>query len=173
MAETAETIRLLVISREDALLHPLSFIKESNSWHLEAATSGWEAMERVQSESAPHLLLLDLPRGEKDSLHLLRWLRRLRPELPVVVTCHLEDENKKKEAIRLGWAVATVLRRAIDRRGSSIRNYVGGSGLQGEYQNEFRVYGRTGQPCPRCRNDIARIRLAGRSTHYCPSCQRS
>ena len=103
MAETtAETIRLLVISREDALLHPLSFIEESNSWRLEAATSGWEAMERVQSESAPHLLLLDLPRGEKDSLHLLRWLRRLRPELPVVVTCHLEDENKKKEAIRLG-----------------------------------------------------------------------
>ena len=88
MAETtAETIRLLVISREDALLHPLSFIKESDSWQLEAATSGWEAMERVQSEAAPHLLLLDLPRGEKDTLHLLRWLRRLRPELPVLVTC--------------------------------------------------------------------------------------
>ena len=39
-----------------------------------------------------------------------------------------------------------MLNRAIERRGSSIRNYVGGSGLQGEYQNEFRVYGRIGQP---------------------------
>jgi formamidopyrimidine-DNA glycosylase len=76
-----------------------------------------------------------------------------------------------KEANRLRRAIATVLRRAIDRRGSSIRNYVGGSGLQGEYQNEFRVYGRTGQPCPRCGTAIARIRLAGRSTHYCPRCQ--
>ena len=115
MAETtSETIRLLVISREDALLHPLSLIGESNSWQLEAAASGWEAMERVQSKSAPHLLLLDLPRGEKDSLHLLRWLRRLRPELPVVVTCHPEDENKKKEAIRLG--AEEVLMRPFDEK---------------------------------------------------------
>lgn len=99
---TVETVRLLVISREDALLRPLSSIGESNSWQVEAAQSGWEAMERVQSERAPHLLLLDLPRGEKDSLHILRWLRRLRPELPVVVTCYPEDGSRKKEAIQLG-----------------------------------------------------------------------
>jgi formamidopyrimidine-DNA glycosylase len=68
--------------------------------------------------------------------------------------------------------VATVLNRAIDKRGSSIRNYVGGSGLKGEYQNAFRVYGRNDQPCPRCRTAILRIRLAGRSTHFCPQCQR-
>lgn len=72
---------------------------------------------------------------------------------------------------RLRRAVALVLNRAIARRGSSIRNYVGGSGLLGEYQTEFRVYGRTSQPCPRCRTSIVRIRLAGRSTHFCPRCQ--
>jgi formamidopyrimidine-DNA glycosylase len=77
------------------------------------------------------------------------------------------------EAARLRRAVVAVLTRAIDRRGSSIRDYVGGSGLQGEYQNEFRVYGRTGEPCPRCRMSIERIRLAGRSTHFCPNCQPS
>jgi formamidopyrimidine-DNA glycosylase len=76
-----------------------------------------------------------------------------------------------QQANRLRRAIATVLQRAIDRRGSSIRNYVGGSGRRGEYQNEFRVYGRTGQPCPRCRTALARVRLAGRSTHYCPRCQ--
>jgi formamidopyrimidine-DNA glycosylase len=76
-----------------------------------------------------------------------------------------------KEAGRLRRAVAAVLSRAIDRRGSSIRDYVGGSGLRGGYQNEFRVYGRAGEPCPRCRAAIARVRLAGRSTHYCPRCQ--
>jgi formamidopyrimidine-DNA glycosylase len=77
------------------------------------------------------------------------------------------------EATSLRRALITVLTRAIERRGSSIRNYVGGSGLKGRYQNEFRVYGRAGAPCPRCRSPIERIRLAGRSTHYCPRCQRS
>src|SRR5579872_6812107 len=51
-------------------------------------------------------------------------------------------------ANRLRRAIATVLTRAIERRGSSIRNYVGGEGLEGSYQHEFRVYGRTGEPCP-------------------------
>ncbi|MGB7585188.1 MAG: hypothetical protein WBM11_10110, partial [Terriglobales bacterium] len=60
MAENiVATIRLLVVSREPAILRPLWSIGESNSWHLETAGSGWEAMERVQSGSAPDLLLLD------------------------------------------------------------------------------------------------------------------
>jgi formamidopyrimidine-DNA glycosylase len=75
------------------------------------------------------------------------------------------------QAHRLREAIVTVLHRAIARRGSSIQNYVGGSGLKGEYQNEFRVYGRVGQPCPRCGRPIVRIRLAGRSTHFCRRCQ--
>jgi two-component system, NtrC family, response regulator AtoC len=59
-------------------------------------------MERVQSGIAPHLLLLDLPRGDGDSLHILRWLRRIRPDMPVIVTCFHEDAGREKEAIRLG-----------------------------------------------------------------------
>jgi formamidopyrimidine-DNA glycosylase len=76
------------------------------------------------------------------------------------------------EAGRLRRAICTVLERAIQKRGSSIRDYVGGSGLGGNYQHEFRVYGRTGEPCPRCCKLIECIRLAGRATHYCPRCQR-
>jgi formamidopyrimidine-DNA glycosylase len=75
------------------------------------------------------------------------------------------------EADRLRKAVAKVLTTAIEKRGSSIRNYIGGSGLAGEYQEEFRVYSRTGQECPRCGAAIAQLRLAGRSAHYCPKCQ--
>jgi formamidopyrimidine-DNA glycosylase len=88
---------------------------------------------------------------------------------PARLACDLESA----ECDRLRRAVATVLCRAIERRGSSIRDYVGGSGLRGEYQNEFRVYGRTGEPCPRCGAAIACLRLAGRSSHFCPSCQKS
>jgi formamidopyrimidine-DNA glycosylase len=88
---------------------------------------------------------------------------------PARLACDLDDS----ESSRLRRAVARVLNRAIERRGSSIRNYVGGSGLQGEYQNEFRVYGRTGDPCPRCKTPIACLRLAGRSSHFCPNCQKN
>lgn len=77
------------------------------------------------------------------------------------------------EMERLRKAIIRVLNRAIERRGSSIRDYVDGFGTKGAYQDEFRVYGRTGKPCPRCKTLIARVRLAGRSTHYCPKCQRA
>ncbi|MGA8273745.1 MAG: sigma 54-interacting transcriptional regulator, partial [Candidatus Sulfotelmatobacter sp.] len=97
-----ETIRLLVVSREPAVLRLLWSIEGSDSWQLETAASGWDAMERVQSGVVPDLLLLDIPRGDTDSLHLLRWLRRLRPDLPVVVLCYPDDAARGKEATRLG-----------------------------------------------------------------------
>jgi formamidopyrimidine-DNA glycosylase len=77
------------------------------------------------------------------------------------------------ESDRLRKAITKVLTTAIEKRGSSIRNYIGGSGLAGEYQEEFRVYSRKGQPCPRCGTAIAHLRLTGRSAHYCPRCQPS
>ena len=76
------------------------------------------------------------------------------------------------QATRLRKAVVAVLARAIAGRGSSVRNFVGGCGLAGEYQREHRVYGRTGEPCVRCGTPVERLRLAGRSTHFCPHCQR-
>jgi len=75
------------------------------------------------------------------------------------------------EADRLRRAVVTVLNRAIKLRGTTIRNYVGGSGLKGLYQEKKRAYGRTGQACVRCATPIRQVRLAGRSTHFCPLCQ--
>ena len=114
-----ETARVLVVSRDVSLLRPLLSIGESNSWHLETAASGWEAMERVHSEVSPHLLLLDVPRGDGDTLHILRWLRRLHPHIPVVVTCHPDDVTKPKEAIRLG-AEEVVVRPFDSRRLESV-----------------------------------------------------
>jgi formamidopyrimidine-DNA glycosylase len=77
----------------------------------------------------------------------------------------------RAEADRLRKAIATVLHRAIDKRGSTIRDYIGGSGLEGGYQDEFRVYGRKGDPCERCKTPIACLRLGGRASHFCPTCQ--
>jgi DNA-binding NtrC family response regulator len=75
---------------------------EANSWQLETVGSGWEALEFVQAGVTPDLLLLDLPRGDADSLHILRWLRRLRPNLPIILLCYPDDAGRKNEAIRLG-----------------------------------------------------------------------
>jgi len=83
----------------------------------------------------------------------------------------LGEATSPAQARRLREAVVQVLERAIQKRGSSIRDYVGGSGRKGEYQEEFRVYGRTGQPCVRCGAPIRCVRLAGRSTHFCARCQ--
>jgi formamidopyrimidine-DNA glycosylase len=77
------------------------------------------------------------------------------------------------ECDRLRLAIEAVITRAIASRGSTIRDYVGGSGLRGGFQNEFAVYGRTGEPCPTCTGAIACERLAGRSSHFCASCQKS
>jgi two-component system response regulator AtoC len=99
---TTETARLLVVSRESAVLRPLLAIAEPNCWQVETAVSAWDAIERVQSGAIPNLLLLDLPRGDNDFLHVLRWMRRLRPDLPVVVTCSAEDAGRKRDATRLG-----------------------------------------------------------------------
>jgi formamidopyrimidine-DNA glycosylase len=73
---------------------------------------------------------------------------------------------------RLRTAIVAVLTRAVAGRGSTIRDYVGGSGLMGTYQGEFRVYGRTGESCGTCSATIEMVRLAGRASHYCPVCQR-
>jgi two-component system, NtrC family, response regulator AtoC len=99
---TAESLRLLVVSREAALLHLLTSPQGANSWHAETASNGWHAMERVQSGAPPRLLLLDIPVGDADSLHFLRWLRRLRPDIPVVAICHPEDASQGDEATHLG-----------------------------------------------------------------------
>jgi len=98
----AAVVRLLVVSRESAVLGPLWAIGESNRWQIESASNGWGAMERVQSGITPDLLILDVPTSDKDGLHFLRWLRRLRPELPILVLYEHEDTPTQQEAIRLG-----------------------------------------------------------------------
>jgi two-component system, NtrC family, response regulator AtoC len=100
--KTIEMVRLLVVSREPAVLRPLWSIGESNRWHLETAGSGWEAMERLQAGAVPDLLLLELSGNDGDGLHVLRWLRRLRPDLPIILISQTNDAERSQEAIRLG-----------------------------------------------------------------------
>ncbi len=82
--------------------------------------------------------------------------RRIGPE-----RCRLLAKNIRK-----------TLESAIVAGGSSLRDYVGSDGLAGNFQSQFMVYGRAGQPCRRCGVNIREIRQGQRSTYYCPQCQK-
>jgi len=69
-------------------------------------------------------------------------------------------------------SVKEVLREAIALGGSSISDYVDADGQEGFFQLQHRVYGREGEPCLVCKTPIKRIVIAGRSSHYCPRCQK-
>jgi formamidopyrimidine-DNA glycosylase len=78
----------------------------------------------------------------------------------------------RRELRRLYRALRKVLEEAIALGGSSVSDYVGADGEEGFFQLQHRVYGRRGQPCLVCRTPIRRQVIAGRSSHYCPRCQR-
>jgi formamidopyrimidine-DNA glycosylase len=76
------------------------------------------------------------------------------------------------ELTRLTRAIKDALKAGIARKGASLRDYSTPDGRRGRMQEEFRVYGREGEPCPRCGTPIDKIRAGGRGTWYCPNCQR-
>jgi len=69
-------------------------------------------------------------------------------------------------------AVRAVLKDAIKAGGSSLRDHRQADGSLGNFQHHFSVYDREGEPCPNCKGKIKRIVQSGRSTFYCPSCQK-
>ncbi len=73
---------------------------------------------------------------------------------------------------KLLGAVKEVLKEAIALGGSSISDYVNSEGEEGFFQLQHRVYGRESEPCLVCKTPIKRIVIAGRSSHYCPKCQK-
>jgi formamidopyrimidine-DNA glycosylase len=76
-----------------------------------------------------------------------------------------------EELRRLKRAIRQALRMGIARQGASLRDYSDPNGRRGRMQHEFKVYGREGEPCERDGTPIAKTRVGGRGTWYCPSCQ--
>jgi formamidopyrimidine-DNA glycosylase len=68
-------------------------------------------------------------------------------------------------------SIRKVLQKGIELRGTSISDYVDGVGQPGEFQDHLQVYQRTGLKCHCCSSIIQRVKVGGRSTHYCPQCQ--
>ncbi|HXZ12787.1 MAG TPA: bifunctional DNA-formamidopyrimidine glycosylase/DNA-(apurinic or apyrimidinic site) lyase [Candidatus Sulfotelmatobacter sp.] len=94
------------------------------------------------------------------------WRARIHPK-------RLGAKLKREEIHRLFCKVREVLAEAIRLRGSSVSDYVDSDGQPGEFQLRHRVYQREGKKCFRCAAAIRRTIVAGRSSYYCPRCQRA
>ena len=93
------------------------------------------------------------------------WGAKIHPEMHVI---DVPPTTLKK----LYTELRSVLRLAIEKGGSTDRNYVNHEGKRGSYLTFAHVFRREGQPCPRCNTTIIKIRVAGRGTHVCPHCQK-
>jgi formamidopyrimidine-DNA glycosylase len=92
------------------------------------------------------------------------WRARLNPLRPAA-------DLDRGELRRLHRGIRAALEHGLARQGSTLRDYRLPDGSGGSMQDEFRVYGRRDEPCDRCGTAIARTRVAGRTTWYCPTCQ--
>lgn len=94
------------------------------------------------------------------------WLARIHPERPA-------DRLSAVQARELFGAVRAVMERALAQGGTSFDAlYVNVNGESGYFARDLEVYGRGGQPCSRCGALLSRAVVGGRSTHWCPRCQR-
>ena len=94
------------------------------------------------------------------------WKARIHPK-------RLGARLRREQVEELYRALQGILERAIVMRGSSIADFLDAEGQPGEYQRHHRVYGREGKPCFRCRTRIKRVNVAGRSSFFCPQCQKA
>ncbi len=78
----------------------------------------------------------------------------------------------EEETQRIYQTMKEVLHLAIQLRGSTIKDYVDGLGRSGMFQTEHLVYQKYGKPCPKCGSTLEKIKVSGRTTSYCPRCQR-
>jgi formamidopyrimidine-DNA glycosylase len=92
------------------------------------------------------------------------WRARVNPYRPA-------SSLSREEVRRVQRAIREALRLGIARQGSTLSTYARPDGSAGSMQEEFRAYGRDGLPCRRCRTPIAKARVGGRGTWYCPRCQ--
>ena len=79
----------------------------------------------------------------------------------------------EKELKSIWLATKSILKKAIKLSGTSVADFRDTAGKKGGYGNVVLAYRRTGEPCRRCKTPIKRIKLGGRSAHFCPACQKN
>src|SRR5678809_422666 len=98
----SETANILLVDDEPGMLRYIRTLLEVDEYKVETATTGEEALERVQKGLQPDLVLLDLLMPGIDGLQTLEQLRELRPGVKVVMLSCVNDTRKVVQAMRLG-----------------------------------------------------------------------
>ncbi|MFP4168227.1 MAG: bifunctional DNA-formamidopyrimidine glycosylase/DNA-(apurinic or apyrimidinic site) lyase [Desulfonatronovibrionaceae bacterium] len=81
------------------------------------------------------------------------------------------DSLGRDRLAKLFFRLQDVLKKAIQAGGSTFRDYIDASGRPGRFQEQFAVYGRKDKPCPKCSSRLKTMKVAGRTSTYCPHCQ--
>jgi formamidopyrimidine-DNA glycosylase len=194
------TGRLLIASAETEIAqHTHAILKLTSGRELrfvDPRRFGRLAVVRMESESSPGFTA---PGDEPLDSEIGRFLRLFRCRKAPIKSALLNqkllsgvgniyaDEALFRAGIRprrraasltiaelrsLHAAVQEVLHEAIELGGSSVSDYVDAEGREGFFQLQHRVYGREGEACLMCGAAIKRVIIAGRSSHYCPQCQK-
>ncbi len=194
------TGRLLIASPETAMAkHTHAVLKLASGRELrfvDPRRFGRLAVVRIESKGAAGFAAPgDEPLSSQSERFLTLFRRRKTPIKSALLNQKLlsgvgniyADESLFRAAIRprrraasltraelrkLHSTVQEVLREAIKLGGSSVSDYVDAEGREGFFQLQHRVYGREGEPCLVCDTPIKRVIIAGRSSHYCPHCQK-
>jgi len=86
-------------------------------------------------------------------------------------TSRIANSLRLIEGKRLLSSIKEVMELGLATNGASDNSYVDAHGEKGAYQNEFRVYGKTGGECPVCRRGLIYSKISGRGTWHCDTCQ--
>ena len=87
---------------------------------------------------------------------------------PLTLACQLNSEDCKKICL----ASKTIIKEAIKMGGTTIRSYTSSLGVTGRFQQNLKVHKKENEPCTICKTMIKNIKIGGRSTYYCPNCQK-
>jgi formamidopyrimidine-DNA glycosylase len=157
---------LMVWTEEDPLLHPL--LRGLGPEPLTAAFTGAYLAKRAGNRSVPikqfimdAKIVVGVGNIYANEALFMAGVHPRRPAGEVTAT----------ECALIAKAIKRVLRRAIAAGGTTLRDYVDGAGRSGYFSQQLAVYGRAGQPCPRCAQPIEMVRMGQRATFFCPHCQ--
>ncbi len=177
VAKHTHAIAKLASGRELRFVDPRRFGRLSVATSIEFDATGIEPLE-IESDN-----FIELFRGRKTPIKsallnqkLLRGVGNIYADESLfragIRPRRRATSIKREQLAKLSNELKEVLKEAIALGGSSVSDYVDADGKEGFFQLEHRVYGREGEPCLVCKTPIKRIVIAGRSSHYCPKCQK-
>lgn len=125
---------MLAVCRDAELLRTIWTSAGSNGWQTEIAATLWDALDRLQSGMLVDVLLVELPAGDRNGLQVLHWIRRISPELPLVLFDPVNDPALKRLSQQLGAVDYVVGPMAGSRLDTAIHRGLGVASAAGQVE---------------------------------------